>query len=289
MSVLDIVQWAISIGFIAFVVLFGTATPAYIFKKSTTDNNYDTDSAWGAGAVGIFVFLLLCTVLTFFSTFIFKHGIFVFAAGVLFLVLLISFFFATDSAGDDGGEAYIYSIFAAMIYFAVALLFVLLAGLQEEQKAEREAENAQYNQTVTFYLDANENKVDTGNYSYPVNSLRTNNIGDTYTWVERKADGNLTARTVQKVPDSTYEVTLRDDLPATDTEPRVERSVEYQVKGEEVNAGKEPCASRYDSKELTNYLPACDKDKTHARLTKVRTIIHIPAGSIDKMVPVTNE
>lgn len=289
MTVLDIVKHAISIGFIAFVVLFGIATPAYIFKKSKTDNNYDTDSAWGAGAVGIFVFLLLCTILTFFSTFIFKHSIFVFAAGVLFLVLLISFFFVADSAGDDGEEEYIYSIFAAMIYFAVALLFVLLAGLQEEQKAEREAENAQYNQTVTFHLDANENKVDTGNYSYPVNSLRTNNIGDTYTWVERKADGNLTARTVQKVPDSTYEVTLRDDLPATDTEPRVERSVEYQVKGEEVNAGKEPCASRYDSKELTNYLPACDKDKARARLTKVRTIIHIPAGSIDKMVPVTNE
>lgn len=289
MSVLDIVQWAISIGFIAFVVLFGIATPAYIFKKSTTDNNYDTDSAWGAGAVGIFAFLLLCTVLTFFSAFIFKHGIFVFAAGVLFLVLLISFFFAIESAGDDGGEAYLYSIFAAMIYFAVALLFVLLAGLQEEQKAEREAENAQYNQTVTFYLDANENKVDTGNYSYPVNSLRTNNTGNTYTWVERKEDGNLTTRTVQKVPDERYEIIVKDDLPATDTEPRVERTIEYKVKSEDMKAGKEPCALSYNSKEIANHLPTCDKNKTLAQFTKARTIIHIPAGSIDKLVTVTSE
>jgi hypothetical protein len=287
MTVLDIVKAGIVIAFVAFVAFFGFAIPIYIFKKEKADENYDAENVWGNGAVGIFAFLLLCTVCTFFSAFIFNNPIFVFAAGALFLVLLISFFFATDSACDEE-EAYLYSLFAAMIYFAVALLFVLLAGLQEQQKAEREAENAQYNQTVTFYLDANENKVDTGNYSYPVNSLRTNNTGDTYTWVERKADGNLTARTVQKVPDSTYEVTLRDDLPATDTEPRVERSVEYQLKGEEVNAGKEPCASRYDSKELTNYLPACDKDKTLARLTKVRTIIHIPAGSADKMVPATN-
>lgn len=288
MTVLDIVKAGITIAVIAFVALFGFAIPIYIFKKKKADEDYDAENVWGIGAVGIFAFLLLCTVCTFFSAFIFNNPIFVFVAGALFLVLLISYFFATDSACDEE-ETYLYSIFSALIYFAVVFLFVFLAGLQEEQKAEREAENALYNQTVTFYLDANENKVDTGNYSYPVNSLRTNNTGDTYTWVERKADGNLTARTVQKVPDSTYEVTLRDDLPATDTEPRVERSVEYQLKGEEVNTGKEPCAPRYASKELTNYLPACDKDKTRARLTKVRTIIHIPAGSFDKIVTVTSE
>lgn len=39
----------------------------------------------------------------------------------------------------------------------------------------------------------------------------------------------------------------------------------------------------------TEQLETCNKDKTHAQFTKARTIIHIPAGSIDKMVPVTNE
>lgn len=285
MTVLDTVKHAIAIGFIVFAALFLIITPAYIFKKSKADKDYDMDNAWGKGSVGIFAFLLLCTVLTFFSAFIFKHGIFVFAAGVLFFVLLISFFFAVDSAGDDGEEAYLYSIFAAMIYFTVVMLFVFLAGLQEEQKIE----NARYDQTATFHLDANENKVDTENYSYPVNSLRTNNTGNTYTWVERKEDGNLTARTVQKVPDERYEIIVKDDLPATDTEPRVERSVEYKVKSEDISAGKEPCAMSYDNKEIANHLPACDKNKTHAQFTKARTIIHIPAGSIDKMVPATNE
>lgn len=223
--------------------------------------------------------------LTFFSAFIFNNPLFVFVAGALFLVLLISFLITTECAGDYGDEAYVYSIFAAMSYFAVAMLFVFLTGLQEEQKAE----NARYDQTVTFHLDANENKVDTENYTYPVNSLRTNNTGNTYTWVERKADGNLTTRSVQKVPDERYEIIVKDDLPATDTEPRVERTVEYKVKSEDISAGKEPCALSYNSKEIANHLPSCDKNKTLAQFTKARTIIHIPAGSIDKMVPVTNE
>jgi hypothetical protein len=285
MTVLDTVQHAIAIGFIAFAALFLIITPAYIFRKSKADKNYDADVAWGKGAVGIFAFLLLCTVLTFFSAFIFKHGIFVFAAGVLFLVLLIAFFFAVESAGDDGGEAYLYSLFVAMIYFAVVMLFVFLAGLQEEQKIE----NARYDQTVTFHLDANENKVDTENYSYPVNSLRTNNTGNTYTWVERKADGNLTTRTVQKVPDERYEIIVKDDLPATDTEARVERTVEYKVKSEDVNAGKEICDTTYSSSDpFINTLPKCEDGMTSARFQKAQTIIHIPAGSAEKMVPATN-
>lgn len=284
MTVLDTVQHAIAIGFIAFAALFLIITPAYISRKSKADKDYDAEDAWGKGAVGIFAFLLLCTVCTFFSAFIFNNPIFVFAAGALFLVLLIAFFCAADSACDEE-EAYLYSIFSAMIYFAVPLLLVLLAGLQEQRKAE----NARYDQTVTFHLDANENKVDTESYSYPVNSLRTNNTGDAYTWVERKEDGNLTTRSVQKVPDERYEIILKDDLPATDTEPRVERTVEYKVKSEDTKAGKEPCALSYNNKEIANHLPSCDKNKTLAQFTKARTIIHIPVGSIDKMVPATNE
>lgn len=107
--------------------------------------------------------------------------------------------------------------------------------------------------------------------------------------MERKEEGNLTTRTVQKVPDERYEIIVKDDLPATDTEPRVERTVEYKVKSEDISAGKEPCAMSYDNKEIVNHLPACDKGKTHAQFTKARTIVHIPAGSIDKMVPATNE
>lgn len=284
MTVLDTVQHAIAIGFIAFAALFLIITPAYISRKSKADKDYDAEDAWGKGAVGIFAFLLLCTVCIFFSAFIFNNPIFVFAAGALFLVLLIAFFCAADSACDEE-EAYLYSIFSAMIYFAVPLLLVLLAGLQEQRKAE----NARYDQTVTFHLDANENKVDTESYSYPVNSLRTNNTGDAYTWVERKEDGNLTTRTVQKVPDGRYEIIVKDDLPATDTEPRVERTVEYKVKSEDTKAGKEPCALSYNNKEIANHLPSCDKNKTLAQFTKARTIIHIPVGSIDKMVPATNE
>lgn len=75
---------------------------------------------------------------------------------------------------------------------------------------------------------------------------------------------------------------------AGDTEPRVERTLEYKVKSEDINAGKEVCVEkRFDG--LFSPLPACDKDKTEGKLIKTRTVIHIPAGSFDKLVTVTSE
>ena len=85
MTVLDTVQHAIAIDFIAFAALFSYHHPAYISRKSKADKDYDAEDAWGKGAVGIFAFLLLCTVCTFFSAFIFNNPIFVFVAGALFL------------------------------------------------------------------------------------------------------------------------------------------------------------------------------------------------------------
>lgn len=47
MTVLDIVKHAIGIGSFAFVALFLIAIPAYIFKKSKANKDYDADIAWG--------------------------------------------------------------------------------------------------------------------------------------------------------------------------------------------------------------------------------------------------
>ena len=95
-----------------------------------------------------------------------------------------------------------------------------------------------------------------------------------------RGDGNL------------FEVTLKDDLPATSTEARVERIVEYKVKGAEVAAGKEVCAVNdvYGYNKFFHALPECGEgNKTRAEFSKSRTIIHIPAGSMDKMVVMTSE
>lgn len=171
---------------------------------------------------------------------------------------------------------------------ATLTVITILTATTDSLKTNRETENAKYNQTITYYIDANNHPLEGETRTYPVTSLRTNRQGTSYSWIERTKDGALTTRTVQKVSDEQYELTIKDDLPATDTEPRVERTVEYQVKGEEVAAGKEPCTEKYSRGDL-GILPTCDKDKTEARFIKTRTIIHIPAGNIDKAIAVTSE
>ena len=144
-------------------------------------------------------------------------------------------------------------------------------------------ENDAYNQTTTTHLDPNNQKLEGETHTYPITSLRTNRQGTSYSWIEH-------TRTVG-TPDERYEVTLKDDLPTTDTEPRVERTIEYQTKGEEVATGKEPCIEK-NSKGDIGTLPTCNPNnpnQTGARFIKTRTVIHIPAGSADKTITVTSE
>ena len=151
-------------------------------------------------------------------------------------------------------------------------------------------ENDAYNQTTTIHLDPNNQKLEGETHTYPITSLRTNRQGTSYSWIEHTKNGTLTTRTVG-TPDERHEVTLKDDLPETDTTPQVERTVEYQIKGEEVAAGKEPCIEK-NSKGDLGTLPTCNPNnpnQTEARFTKTQTTIHIPAGNADKMVTVTSK
>ena len=155
-------------------------------------------------------------------------------------------------------------------------------------KADQAAE-AKYDQTVTYHIDSTSRKINDGDVTAPISNLRTNSDGDIYSWLERQPDGTLQPRTVKRVNDGRYEVIIKDDLPATDTEARVERTVEYKVKSEDVNVGKEICDTTYSSTDpFINTLPKCDEGMTRAKFQKAQTIIHIPAGSAEKMVPATN-
>lgn len=168
------------------------------------------------------------------------------------------------------------------------MLTIFISLLPIAFKADEAAE-AKYDQTVTYHIDSTSRKINDGNVTTPISNLRSNNDGDTYSWLERQPDGTLQPRTVKRANDGRYEVTIKDDLPATDTEARVERTVEYKVKSEDVNAGKEICDTTYSSSDpFINTLPKCEDGMTSARFQKARTIIHIPAGSAEKMVPVTN-
>lgn len=269
-------------GFI-FLVIFAGIIPARISNKATKDRNYESEDAYYKAFVGIICFgiagssALLIIAWTFNNTLVGVVGcatLFVMGGGI--------FLFADPVNGTK--KAYGKTLLVAILCFVASAISFFPTSTEETKKAA----NATFDQTVTYHLDANEHKLDGKTTTYPINSLRTNNTGNTYTWVERKEDGTLATRSVQKVNDDRYEVTLKDDLPATDAEARVERIVEYQVKGDAITAGKEACVYRYAPDGFSLY-PRCDDRSETVKFTKARTIIHIPAGTVDKMVPVSSE
>lgn len=176
------------------------------------------------------------------------------------------------------------------IFLALTAL-TCITSISDHVENTRKTENDAYNQTTTIHLDPSNQKLEGETRTYPVTSLRTNRQGTSYSWIERTKNGTLTTRTVQKTPDERYEITIKDDLPETDTTPQIERTIEYQTKGEEVSAGKELCAEKNSRGDL-GILPTCNPNnpnQTEARFTKTQTTIHIPAGSADKTITITSE
>lgn len=281
--------WLTTTGVVGFVFLaiFAGIVPIRISAQAVKDEEYDDSDGWGNALVGMLYFWGTCILALFISAFIFKDGLLAVVGFIALIVAVVGGIFVFASPCDSLKEAYIKA--GAGTNIALFAFAVVPAGshLNAEKAAGQEAEKAAYNQTVTYYLDANGRKLEGDTHTYPISSLRSNTSGDTYTWVERRDDGTLATRSVQKVNDERYEVILKDDLPATDTEARVERVVEYQVKSADVAAGKDMCISTYASEDFGLY-PRCDSKSANAKFAKARTIIHIPAGSVDKMVPVVS-
>lgn len=180
-----------------------------------------------------------------------------------------------------------------MLFITALLLLIVWAvwfiiEMRKEARVE-EADNALYTHTVTYYLNADGNIMEGGNTSYPISNLRTNATGTRYRWIGRKKDGTLVTQTARIRNKPEYEVTLKDDLPATDKEARIEHIVEYQVKGADLEAGKELCVlnSYYDPFDL--FPVRGNMEESNAQFFKSRIIIHIPAGSAETMLPIVNE
>lgn len=182
--------------------------------------------------------------------------------------------------------------------FIIIILLVCVVGLVlsiiEMRKVTKEAcgeeaDNALYTHTVTYHLNADGNIMEGGNTSYPISNLRTNATGTRYRWIGRKKDGTLVTQTARIRNKPEYEVTLKDDLPVTDKEARIEHIVEYQVKGADLEAGKELCVldSYYDPFDL--FPVRGNMEESNARFLKSRIIIHIPTGSAETMLPIVNE
>ena len=200
-------------------------------------------------------------------------------------------FFRWLNLDDTGLSFYFKVVTGGTCIFLTLTALTCVTSISDHVENTRKSEDAAYNQTTTIHLDPNNQKLESETRTYPVTSLRTNLQGTSYSWIEHTKNGTLTTRTVQKTSDERYEVTLKDDLPETDTTPQIERTIEYQTKGEEVSAGKEPCTEK-NSKGDIGTLPTCNPNnpnQTEARFTKTQTTIHIPAGSADKTITVTSE
>jgi len=282
--------WLIVAGVIGvvFFVIFVGIIPSRISAQVRKDEEYDDNEAWDSALVGMACFWAACILALFVTAYALESGVLGFAAFIALIISVVGILLVALDPGYDPEEAYIKAGLGAIILLLMFALIPAMTILGNEAKEKKLAETAKFDQTITYHLDANEHKLEGETITYPINSLRSNASGDTYTWLERKEDGALVTRTVQKVNDDRYEVTLKDDLPATDTEARVERIVEYQVKSADVAAGKDMCISRYETEDFGLY-PRCDSDAANAKFAKARTVIHIPAGSVDKMVPVSSQ
>lgn len=273
------------IGLVFFVIFVGIA-PSSITKKAKNED-YEDDDAWEAALVGLACFWIVCIVALFVTAYVLNDGFLGFATFIALIISVVGGLLVACDPGNFPEEAYTKAGLGVVMLLLMFAVIPALTILGNEAKEKKLVETAKFDQTITYHLDANEHKLEGETATYPINSLRSNTSGDTYTWLERKEDGALVTRTVQKVNDDQYEVILKDDLPATDTEVRVERIVEYQVKSADAAAGKDMCISRYEAEDFGLY-PRCDSDSANAKFAKARTIIHIPAGSVDKMVPVSS-
>lgn len=170
------------------------------------------------------------------------------------------------------------------------LASLLCVGLVVIMVNGAKAEDAKFTQPVTHYVDADNRKIEGETHTYPISNLRVNPEGTTYRWVEKRSDGTLATRKVYKGSlDKPMEVVVKDDLPATDTEARVERKYEYALNPEEIAAGHKECISpiSYEKADVTLY-GSCARNVT-VKFVRAETIIHIPAGSAEKAVPVVTE
>lgn len=203
-------------------------------------------------------------------------------------VLFASYMFSRIQSGP-ADKAYNETAKDALFVFVFAVMATITVNIINIEPAAAEAKEKEYDQSVVYHLDADNRKLEGDATTYPITNLRVSDQGNTYSWVERKSDGTLVVQNIKKVSDERFEIVIKDDLPATDTQARVERTAEYKVKGSDIAAGRKACAEKYETgHRIFHILPECNNlGQTVAKFTKARTVIHIPAGSTERLLPVT--
>lgn len=166
-------------------------------------------------------------------------------------------------------------------YLIVATAITLVTGIITQTDMQNKVNDAQFDQTVSYRLDADDKKMTGEAFNYPVTNLKINQDAGIYSWTERQSDNSLEDKTITSDGNAKIEVTVLKDLDSK-AEPRVEHQVTYKLNNGAISSnGDRVCVLKIQPGDATVF-PACDSYRNareSARFVKHHYIIHTPYDS----------
>lgn len=167
-------------------------------------------------------------------------------------------------------------------YLVGASLIALVAGIINQASMVNKVNDAQFDQTISYRLDADDKKMTDEAFNYPVTNLKINQEAGTYSWTERQADNSLEDKTIASNGNAKIEVTVLKDLDSK-AEPRVEHQVTYKLNNSAIRSNDDRvCVQAIQPGDATVF-PTCNSiprnTRESARFVKHHYIIHTPYDS----------
>lgn len=167
-------------------------------------------------------------------------------------------------------------------YLVGASLIALVAGIINQTSMVNKVNDAQFDQTVSYRLDADDKKMTGEAFNFPVTNLKINQDTGTYSWTERQSDNSLEDKTITANDNAKIEVTVLKDLDSK-AEPRVEHQVTYKLNNSAIRSNDDRvCVQEIQPGDATVF-PTCNSiprnTRESARFVKHHYIIHTPYDS----------
>lgn len=164
-------------------------------------------------------------------------------------------------------------------YLVGASLIALVAGIINQTSMVNKVNDAQFDQTVSYRLDADDKKMTGEAFNFPVTNLKINQDTGTYSWTERQSDNSLEDKTITANDNAKIEVTVLKDLDSK-AEPRVEHQVTYKLNSGAISSnGDRVCVQEIKHGDATLFPVCWGSLKESARFVKHHYIIHTPYDS----------
>lgn len=167
-------------------------------------------------------------------------------------------------------------------YLIVATAITLVTGIITQTDMPNKVNDAQFDQTVSYRLDADDKKMTGEAFNFPVTNLKINQESGTYSWAERQSDNSLEDKTITANGNAKIEVTVLKDLDSK-AEPRVEHQVTYKLNNSAIRSNDDRvCVQEIQPGDATVF-PTCNSiprnTRESARFVKHHYIIHTPYDS----------